>query len=157
MNNVIFIYNWMKSNTFEVGGEDTIDAGHGDNIIIAGLGADKIVSGDGMDVIVGDRGYVDFYRAVPVLIKSIDKSTDGVISDMESPTRPRFISKGLVLGYVQSGKTSNFTGVIAKACDAGYKFIIVLTGIHDVLRKQTQVRLDKELTVISDPLLSINL
>jgi len=84
------------------------------------------------------------------IIKSIDKSTDGVISDMESPTRPRFISKGLVLGYVQSGKTSNFTGVIAKACDAGYKFIIVLTGIHDVLRKQTQVRLDKELTGVRE-------
>ena len=37
-------------------------------------------------------------------------------------------AKGLVVGYVQSGKTANFTGVIAKAIDAGYRLIIVLTG-----------------------------
>ena len=46
--------------------------------------------------------------------------------------------RGLVLGYVQSGKTTNFTAVIAKAADAGYRFFIVLSGIHDALRQQTQ-------------------
>ena len=54
------------------------------------------------------------------------------------------------MGYVQSGKTANFTALIAKAADAGYKFIIVLAGIHNVLRRQTQVRLDKELTGVRD-------
>ncbi len=39
---------------------------------------------------------------------------------------------GLVVGYVQSGKTANFTALIAKAVDAGYKSIIVLSGIHTV-------------------------
>jgi hypothetical protein len=49
------------------------------------------------------------------------------------------------VGYVQSGKTANFTGVVAKAVDAGYRLIIVLTGTTDLLRGQTQRRLDKEL------------
>ena len=46
---------------------------------------------------------------------------------------------------MQSGKTANFTGVIAKAIDAGYRLVIVLTGTIDILREQTQRRLDMEL------------
>ena len=51
--------------------------------------------------------------------------------------------RGLVIGHVQSGKTANYLGVIAKAADAGYKFIIVIAGIHNNLRKQTQIRVDE--------------
>lgn len=51
--------------------------------------------------------------------------------------------RGLVIGHVQSGKTANYMGVIAKAADAGYKFIIVIAGIHNNLRKQTQQRVDE--------------
>ena len=51
--------------------------------------------------------------------------------------------KGLVVGQVQSGKTSNYTGLICKATDAGYKLIIVLAGLHNNLRSQTQLRLDE--------------
>src|SRR5699024_12239868 len=54
-------------------------------------------------------------------------------------------ARGLVVGYVQSGKTANFTAVAAKAIDAGYRFIIILAGTMDNLREQTQRRLDKEL------------
>ena len=49
------------------------------------------------------------------------------------------------MGYVQSGKTANFTGVIAKALDAGYRLVIVLGGTLNLLRAQTQRRLDMEL------------
>ena len=52
-------------------------------------------------------------------------------------------SKGLVFGKVQSGKTSNFIGLIAKAIDVGYDFIIILAGIPEDLRQQTQERIDK--------------
>ncbi|WP_336081352.1 Z1 domain-containing protein [Nocardia sp. SSK8] len=54
-------------------------------------------------------------------------------------------AKGLVVGYVQSGKTANFTGVVAKAIDAGYRLVIVLSGTLNLLRAQTQRRLDMEL------------
>jgi hypothetical protein len=49
------------------------------------------------------------------------------------------------LGHVQSGKTASFTAVIAKAADVGYRFIIVLSGLNNVLRYQTQLRIDEDL------------
>jgi hypothetical protein len=57
-----------------------------------------------------------------------------------------FQGRGLVVGYVQSGKTANYTAVAARAADAGYRIVIVLSGIHDSLRNQTQNRLERELT-----------
>ena len=54
--------------------------------------------------------------------------------------------QGLVLGYVQSGKTSNMAGIIAKAADSGYKFIIIFAGLTDALRRQTQIRIENDIT-----------
>lgn len=93
------------------------------------------------------------------IIRSIDISTDKIISKLENPSRERFETKGLVLGYVQSGKTANFTALIAKAADAGYRLVIVLTGMHNSLRSQTQQRLDCELTGLpsNDDLLHVDI
>ena len=97
--------------------------------------------------------YWDRYRNLlenknfePDGITQIDRATDEVIRRLADPSRAdQYQSKGLVVGYVQSGKTANFTGLMAKAIDAGYKFIIVLTGTVELLRAQTQKRLDMEL------------
>lgn len=79
-------------------------------------------------------------------LASLDESTTQVVERLTDPQRVEARqAKGLVVGYVQSGKTANFTGVIAKAVDAGYRLIIVLTGTIDVLRRQTQRRIDMEL------------
>lgn len=51
--------------------------------------------------------------------------------------------RGMVVGNVQSGKTANYTGLINKATDAGYKLIIIIAGIHNSLRSQTQIRIDE--------------
>ncbi|MBR0820290.1 Z1 domain-containing protein [Bradyrhizobium liaoningense] len=76
----------------------------------------------------------------------LDASTRSVIERLSNPSREdAFQSKGLVVGYVQSGKTANFTGVVARAADAGYRLIVVLAGATELLRKQTQRRLDKEM------------
>lgn len=80
------------------------------------------------------------------IINSIDFETEEILGNMENPLRAEFDSRGLVVGYVQSGKTANFTALISKAADAGYRFIIILAGIHDELRQQTQIRTDRELT-----------
>lgn len=84
------------------------------------------------------------------VVRSIDDATYRIMEKLANPNRREFSYKGMVVGYVQSGKTANFTALIAKAVDAGYKFILVLAGIHNVLRRQTQLRLDKELTGIRD-------
>jgi hypothetical protein len=79
-------------------------------------------------------------------ISALDEATTEVIERLSRPTRPEAKqTKGLVVGYVQSGKTANFTGVVAKAVDAGYRLIIVLTGTIEILRSQTQRRMDMEL------------
>ena len=49
----------------------------------------------------------------------------------------------MVVGHVQSGKTANYTGLICKAADAGYRLVIVIAGIHNNLRNQTQERIDE--------------
>ena len=79
-------------------------------------------------------------------IGKLDIATTEVVHRLADPTRPEpYQSKGLVVGYVQSGKTANFSGVVAKAIDAGYRLVIVLTGTIEILRSQTQRRLDMEL------------
>lgn len=79
-------------------------------------------------------------------VSALDVASTAVVRRLADPlwSHP-YQSKGLVVGYVQSGKTANFTGVIAKAIDAGYRLIIVLTGTIELLRSQTQRRLDMEL------------
>ena len=54
-----------------------------------------------------------------------------------------FSVRGLVVGDVQSGKTSNYLGLVTKAADAGYKVIFILTGTIESLRKQTQQRVEE--------------
>lgn len=82
----------------------------------------------------------------PDSVASLDEDTRKVVERISDPTRvDAFSARGLVVGYVQSGKTANFTGVIAKAIDAGYRLVIVLAGTLDILREQTQRRLDMEL------------
>jgi hypothetical protein len=79
-------------------------------------------------------------------IAALDLNTTRIVERLADPERvDAYQAKGLVVGYVQSGKTANFTGVAAKAVDAGYRLIIVLTGTTDLLRGQTQRRIDKEL------------
>lgn len=77
-------------------------------------------------------------------LDALDKSTDEILGNLEDPLRMgHWDRRGLVVGHVQSGKTGNYTGLICKAADAGYKIIIVLAGLHNNLRAQTQIRLDE--------------
>ena len=79
------------------------------------------------------------------VMRTIDEDTDIVLDRLENPqkTDASWKRRGLVMGHVQSGKTQNYTGLICKAADAGYKVIIVIAGIHNNLRNQTQIRIDQ--------------
>jgi len=78
-------------------------------------------------------------------IGSIDAASTRVVSMLDPPNLAKIATRGLVVGHVQSGKTANFTGVIAKAADVGYRCFIVLSGLNNALRNQTQARLDADL------------
>ena len=81
--------------------------------------------------------------ALPTLQRS-DDLTDRLLELIEDPNRPgSWDRRGMVVGEVQSGKTSNYIELICKVADAGYKFIVVLTGTTNSLRAQTQLRFDE--------------
>jgi len=78
------------------------------------------------------------------IVTAISESNDQILGLLGDPKNSlSFQKRGLVIGDVQSGKTSNYLSLITKAADAGYKFIIVIAGIHNNLRKQTQQRIDE--------------
>lgn len=78
-------------------------------------------------------------------VGTIDDTTNEILKSIGNPKgKDTFDKRGLVLGHVQSGKTANFTGLINKAYDIGYKLVIVLAGMHNDLRSQTQLRLERE-------------
>lgn len=80
----------------------------------------------------------------PAAVANVEKVVDEVLGRLEEPARAGpWDRRGLVMGNVQSGKTGAYTGLVCKAADAGYKVFIVLAGLHNNLRSQTQVRLDE--------------
>lgn len=78
-------------------------------------------------------------------VEDLNDSTDKLMNLISDPTTGEKSERiGLVYGDVQSGKTAHYIGLINKAYSAGYKIIIVLTGMHNSLRSQTQTRIDEE-------------
>ena len=95
--------------------------------------------------------YWDRYRKLlvqqglpPGVISTLDEVTERITGLLENPEKEGTWSRrGMVVGHVQSGKTANYSGVICKAADAGYRLIIVVAGVHNNLRSQTQARIDE--------------
>jgi hypothetical protein len=85
-------------------------------------------------------------RLPPAVIDRLDEVSDQILGLLEDPTGKgrQFDRRGLVMGQVQSGKTTNYSALINKALDAGYRLVVVLAGQHNNLRSQTQMRLDEE-------------
>lgn len=80
--------------------------------------------------------------------KVVDETKNSSLEILEKIGDPKsdspFYVKGLVVGSVQSGKTGNFNAVINRSIDAGYGLIIVLSGIMEDLRSQTQLRIESD-------------
>lgn len=95
--------------------------------------------------------YWDRYRRLLVqkglsgqVIATMDSVTDRILGLLENPKKAtRWDRRGMVVGHVQSGKTANYIGLVAKAADAGYRLIVVIAGVHNNLRNQTQERIDE--------------
>lgn len=78
------------------------------------------------------------------VVTSTDAITDRILGRLGNPRlEEQWDRRGMVVGHVQSGKTANYTGLVCKAADAGYRLIIVVAGIHNNLRNQTQERIDE--------------
>lgn len=80
----------------------------------------------------------------PQVLSTLHADTDRTLGLLENPKKPGpWDRRGMVVGHVQSGKTANYTGLICKAADAGYQLIVVIAGVHNNLRNQTQKRIDE--------------
>jgi hypothetical protein len=90
------------------------------------------------DYLQYEKNYAD--KVLTQLDSLTDRTLDGLFDPMINGTISKY---GLVVGHVQSGKTANYTGLICKAADTGFNLIIVLAGIHNNLRSQTQLRIDE--------------
>ena len=91
--------------------------------------------------------YQEYLRKTwsPEVVNRLHQTTDNIMDDLGDPKSDKaFQRRGLLLGDVQSGKTATYTAIANKAADAGYKVVIVLAGMMENLRIQTQERLDKE-------------
>ena len=78
------------------------------------------------------------------VLGGIGNVTDRILGFIENPEKPgRWDRRGMVMGHVQSGKTANYIGVVTKAADAGYRVIIIIAGLQNKLRDQTQQRVDE--------------
>ncbi|WP_256644139.1 Z1 domain-containing protein [Stenotrophomonas sp. 9(2022)] len=77
------------------------------------------------------------------VVNAISGVTDSIVDLAGDPKiEGTWSRRGLVVGHVQSGKTANYLGVINKAADAGYKVVVLIAGVHNNLRSQTQERVD---------------
>lgn len=90
------------------------------------------------------RTYLNKKWSISV-VDRLHKTTDDIMDDLGNPKAEEpFQRRGLLLGDVQSGKTATYTAICNKATDSGYRVIIVLAGMMENLRIQTQERLDAE-------------
>lgn len=108
----------------------------------------ELNSGDSINKNYWTR-YYDYLSNKPgwssASVRAIDLSTDEVMNALANPIIKKSDERrGLVYGDVQSGKTAHYIGIINKAYSAGYKIIIILTGMQNSLRSQTQSRIDEE-------------
>lgn len=90
------------------------------------------------------RLLAESYRFSRQVITTIHSETDRILGLLQNPSHPGpWKRRGMVVGHVQSGKTANYVGLISKAADAGYRVIVIIAGVHNNLRNQTQVRVDE--------------
>ena len=89
------------------------------------------------------KRHLNSARFPPQVVRSMNDITDQVLDHLENPKKDgSWDRRGMVVGHVQSGKTANYTGLMCKAADCGYRVIIVLAGMLNSLRNQTQERID---------------
>ena len=98
-----------------------------------------------------DFYYWDRYRRLMAekglssqVLGGLSNVTDRILGLLENPEKSgEWDRRGMVMGHVQSGKTANYIGVVTKAADAGYRVIIIIAGLQNKLRDQTQRRMDE--------------
>lgn len=84
------------------------------------------------------------FPGVETIINS-EKSAQRILESLKRESQNEESGKGLVMGYVQSGKTTNIESVITMGADYGYNIFVMLSGTIENLRKQNLSRLQSDI------------
>jgi hypothetical protein len=97
------------------------------------------------------RYLLDHRRWDPATVEALEQASLDLVRRLPRPdAAPTYSGRGLIVGHIQSGKTANMAALIARAADQGYKLFIILAGLWNDLRSQTQRRLDQDVVGHSD-------
>jgi len=80
-------------------------------------------------------------------IKTLTQESKDILMELGQPTKSKHNKTGLVIGYVQSGKTTSYEQLMCLAGDNGYRLVILLPGTTKILLNQAFERIKKELGV----------
>lgn len=101
--------------------------------------------------IIGPEAIAFLQNSVPEAAReSVCESAASILGKGVPPTAETGQETGLVVGYVQSGKTMSFETVAALARDNGFPVVIVVTGSSNPLLGQSTGRLRRDLR-LDDP------
>ena len=120
------------------------------NIIRVEDQENSVVVGDNFTTMLGNLSFLDENELETLRNESID-----IISKCTHRSKSDSFQTGLVIGYVQSGKTLSFTTVIALASDNDFSIVIVLAGTKTNLLTQTTSRLRKDLHSVDNRVFKI--
>lgn len=110
------------------GGDDSIDAGEGDNIIVGGFGADTLTSGAGNDKLIGDNGFITYTAGIVAQFSSSDTSaTTGGIDSITAGDGDNLILGGLAGDTISAGVGNDL--VIGDNGEANYDAAGVITAV----------------------------
>ena len=92
---------------------------------------------------------MDRKRFAPEPARKVLDESVAILSNCMPPQR-HGDRTGIVIGYVQSGKTLSFTTVTALARDNGFRLVIVLAGTKTNLLDQNEERLTGDLGILEE-------
>lgn len=84
------------------------------------------------------------FPGIETIVNS-ESSAKRILECLKRESKDEESGKGLVMGYVQSGKTTNIESVITMGADFGYNIFIMLSGTIENLREQNLERLQKDI------------
>jgi len=112
------------------------------------------------------KGFTNAEGRINDIGNRIIDETYRILEMCGNPSDEEHLETGLVIGYVQSGKTMSFTTLAAMASDNDYQLIIIIAGISTILSQQSfdrmtndlriNSRYDRRWTIIQNPETSVN-
>ncbi|WP_217903473.1 hypothetical protein [Flectobacillus sp. BAB-3569] len=103
--------------------------------------------GEEIEGLIKSKGFIDYSGKINEIGKKVINETFKILEMCANPNEEKNIETGLVIGYVQSGKTLSFTSVAALANDNKYRIIIIITGTSVQLSEQSYERMKKDLRI----------